>query len=345
MNHERILIEGIGGIGGVVAARMLQAGYNPTLVTGNPAITAAINGSGLRIITSQSSVTVPAQAYTSLQEIPAGEPFDAAYLIMKTGTVLDAARSSLAWLKPDGYVVTLQNGIVEDAVAEIVGSGRVVGGVIAWNGVMHSAGVYEKTSPGNTFIGELDGSLTPRLDNIKAVLQTASPVVVSRNIRGALWSKLAINCTITTIGALTGDLLGDMMRDRRVRRIFIRTYGEVVEVAEAQGIQLERIAANPKALYAPRDAGMFTIFFKEVLARLVAMKYGKVKSSSLQSLERGRKTEIDTLNGYVVREAQRVGVPVPVNTALTDMTREIENSTRRISRQNIDDLLARLPGL
>lgn len=340
MMADRILIEGIGGIGGVVAARMILHGYDPVLVTNNPEITAAINANGLQITTPEGASTVPAQAHTHLSEVSTDEGFDAAYLIMKANTVLDAVRETMPLLKTDGYVVTFQNGIVEDAVAEVIGRERVVSGIIGWGGTMHAPGVYEKTSIGTTHIGELDGQITDRLRALEKAMATSADVVVTTNIRGALWSKLAINCTITTIGALTGDTLGVMLQDKRMRRAFLRAYSEVVDTAEASGVKLERIAANPRSLYVPPNAGSLTWWVKDLLVRFVGRKYGKLKSSSLQSLERGRKTEIDYLNGYVVEQAKHVNVPTPVNAALVRMIKQIEAGERQIQRTNLDDLLA-----
>jgi 2-dehydropantoate 2-reductase len=342
IGDTRILIEGIGGIGGVIAARMIQAGYNPALVTANEEITGAINREGLRITTPEGAAIVPARAYTSLDNLPPDERFDAAYLLMKANSVVEAAQKTVPWLTPEGYVVTLQNGIVEDAVSAAIGSRRVVSGIIGWGGTMTAPGVYEKTSTGETHIGELSGAITHRLTELKSALECATPVVVTENIRGALWSKLAINCTITTLGALTGDLLGEMLQDRQTRRVFMRTYGEVVETADALGIRLERIAANPRTLYVPPKANPFTLFVRDLLVRVVGRRYGKLKSSMLQSLERGRKTEIDFLNGYVVEQAKKVNVPTPVNAALTQMIREIEDGTRKIERKNLDELLAQI---
>ncbi|NWF67633.1 MAG: 2-dehydropantoate 2-reductase [Chloroflexi bacterium] len=338
MIQQRILIEGIGGIGGVLAAKIIQAGYAPVLVTNNQAITDAIKLYGLRIKDGAELYSVPVpNIFTALEDVPFGD-FDAAYLIMKADGVVTAAKKSLPLLKPDGYVVTFQNGIVEDIVAEAIGAQRVISGIIGWGGTMDKIGMYEKTTIGNIHLGELDGKITERLKNLATVCETCTPVIVTDNIRGALWSKLAINCTITTIGALTGETLGQLVRDGRVRKLFLRTYAEVVDTAEASGIRLERIATDPKLLYLPRGANFVQALFKNALVRVVGMRYSKQKSSSLQSLERGRKTEIDYLNGYVVRQAQNVNVPTPVNAALVRMMKAIESGQRKVEPRNVEDL-------
>ncbi|MFW5747996.1 MAG: ketopantoate reductase family protein [Chloroflexota bacterium] len=342
---ERILIEGVGGIGGVVAARMIQAGYGPTLVTNNEEITRAINTGGLRINSPEGVAVVRARAYTRLDEIGDEGPFDVAFLIMKANSVVEAAQATVPLLAPEGFVVTCQNGIVEDAVGAAIGDERVLAAIIVWGGTMHAPGVYERTSIGPSVIGERDGSITDRVRLVERLLQTATPVVVTQNIRGAQWSKLAINCTITTIGALTGDYLGVMLEDRRVRLAFMAAYAEVINTAQALGIQLEKVVSNPMILYVPPDAAAPTRFAKDLALRFVGRKYRRLKSSSLQSLERGRKTEIDFLNGYVVEQAQKVGVATPVNARLVQLIKEIESGQRPIARSNLDDLFVVVPAL
>lgn len=339
MASERILIEGIGGIGGVVAAKLIAAGYAPVLVTNNPAITTAIQRDGLRLTTPEGSTSVQATVYTTLGEVPADQRFDAAYLIMKANGVIAAAGQTLPLLKTDGYLVTFQNGLVEDAVAAVVGTERVIGATVGWGGTMHSPGVYEKTSPGATHIGELDGHISERVQRLGAALEHSAPVEISANMRGVLWSKLALNCAITTMGAVIGETIAGTLSDARLRRLCLRAYAEVVDTAEAHGITLERIAANPKLLYLKPGTGGLQALIKDLIVRYVGRKYGRVKASMLQSLERGRKTEIDFLNGYAVRKAAEVGIAAPVNAALTTLIQEIEDGTRQISKENIADLL------
>lgn len=335
---ERVAVSGIGGIGGVIAGAMLNAGLTPVLITGNKSITEAIQQDGLHVRMPGRSFTVRAEVYTSVSDAAGGGLFDAAYLCMKANSVVDAAAETARFLSPAGYVVTYQNGIVEDAVGQAIGIERVLSGIIAWGGTMHAPGQYERTTPGKTFIGELDGRITPRVNTVAAAVAHAGPVSISQNMRGVLWSKLAINCTINSVGAIAGGTLGELLADRRVRQIFLRTYSEVVDTAEAQGVRLEPIAANPKLLYVPPGAGRVTLFSKDLLARMLGRKYRHARSSTLQSLERGRKTEVNFLNGYVVAAARKIGVSAPMNEALTRMIREIEGGKRGIGRHNIDEL-------
>jgi 2-dehydropantoate 2-reductase len=335
-----ILIEGVGGVGGVIASELIRAGVKPTLVCGNPGISAAIASRGLQLTTPERSFRVEAQAVTSLDDLPAGKRYDAALLVMKANRVMDAARDTLEHLSPDGFVVTFQNGIVEDAVAGVVGADKLVSGIIGWGATMREPGVYQRTSGGKTYLGELDSEPRERTSELGKILQTATPVDVNRNMRGVLWSKLAINCIVTSMGGLTGLTLGKMMAERRLRTVFAAVYREVVDTAHALGIRLEKIAADPELLYVSRDASWFRRQFKDILFRIVGRKYGNVRSSMIQSLERDRPTEIDFLNGYVVQQAARVGLPVPVNAGLVAMIKQIERGERPMQLSNLEALLS-----
>lgn len=338
----RVLIAGLGGIGGVMAGELVRAGHEPVLLSGNPDIARAIEADGLRYTTPAGSWTVSTRAWPTAADLPDGTRVDAALLAMKATRVLEAARDVAPLLADDGFVVTLQNGLVEDAVAEVVGAERIVSGIIGWGGTLHAPGVVERTSAGATHLGELDGSDTPRLRELSALLEPTGEIVTTANIRGALWSKLAINACITTLGAVTGQTLGEMLADRRARRLFLAVYAEVVDTATALGITLERVAADPYLLYLPRDAGWLTRVRKDLLARVVGLKYRRLRSSSLQSLERGRPTEVEFLNGHVVARAAEVGVPTPLNAALTAMVHELESGEREIHPRNLGPLVALL---
>lgn len=335
MAKPRALIAGIGGIGGVIAGCMAKAGYAPVLVTNNEAITDAIRDKGLRLTMHTGKSHTTPDVYTTLDDVPDDVPFDAAFLVMKAQAVVETAQAVISRISPDGYVATFQNGIVEDGVAEAVGRERVIGVTIGWGGTMIAPGVYERTSPGNTLIGELDGSTSERLRALAAALETAGPVVMSENIMGVKWSKLAVNSTVTTIGALTGETLGEMLARPEVRRLCLAVYSEGVNTALAAGVQLERIAADPMMMYVPEGAGWFTRWRKDLFMRFVGRKYGRSKASMLQSLERGRLTEVDYLNGYIVDKAKAMGVATPLNARLVELIHEIERGERKSTPANI----------
>src|SRR2546426_9487255 len=141
-------------------------------------------------------------------------------------------------LKPDGAVVCLQNGLPEERVARIVGAQRVLGAVIGWSATMSEPGEYVITGGGKFTLG---GS-SPRLEHARLVLQHAFPVRVTYNLAGARWSKLAMNCAMSTLGAITGFSLGELAARRYVRTLALRIVAEVVDAARARGVTLEAVA-------------------------------------------------------------------------------------------------------
>lgn len=340
MSGPRILVQGVGGIGGIVCARLLRAGHDVTMVTGNPDIARAVNDGGLSVTTTGERFTHRGgEAYARLEDLPGGSQFDVSLLIMKAHPVVDASRRTVPLLEPqEGYIVTCQNGIVEDAVMEVAGSERVLSGIVGWGGTMHEPGVYEKTGPGEIHLGEMDGRITERVRTLGRILEDVTPVVITDNITGALWSKLAINSIVTTMGALTGQTLGEMLGQRRIRDVALVMYREVVDTAHALGVKLERIAADPQILYLPVDAGWATRLIKDLIARYVGSRYSGLRSSMLQSLERGRPSEVDYLNGHVVKKARERGIDVPVNERIVELIHEIEKGRRRIRPDNFHDL-------
>lgn len=343
----RILLMGCGSIGGIIAGSLLHKGHDLTLTTHNEAIHQAIVTNGLQIVRPQGNalIDVPdCDVHVDLEAVT--EPFDIVMLAMKATGVEEAARNVESRLAPDGFAVTLQNGIVEDRVGEILGRERVVGALVGWGATMYAPGVYEMTSRGETTIGELDGAESERIRQLKAILEAATPTTITPNIYGALWSKLAINCVVTTLGAVTGQQLGAMLRRPRVRRLALAIVSEVLDVAEAQGITPEPVGGtlDLARLYLPptRRSGGFGpgLLMRHTIMLAVGIKFRRLKSSMLQSMERGRRPEIDFMNGHVVAQGQKVQVPTPVNAALVEMVKEIEAGRLASQPENLAPLIA-----
>jgi 2-dehydropantoate 2-reductase len=337
--HERVLLLGCGSVGGVIAGGLLREGIEVSIVTHNQGITERINKNGIRLSTPLGKWNVKAQAFTNLDGVQG--PFRTVLLAMKATDVEPAVRELSNRLEAGGYVVTLQNGIVEDRIGEILGRDRVIGALVGWGATMRPSGEYEMTSQGETVIGELDGRESLRVKRLRHLLEYAAPTTVSTNIYGVLWSKLAINCTITTLGAVTGQLLGEMLRQRRIRRLSLNITSEVVDVAEAHGIKLEPVGGtlDVHRLYLPPNQRFgrlrFNVILKHAIMLAVGLKFRRLKSSMLQSLERGRRPEIDFMNGYVVERGRDVDVPTPVNKSLTTLVHEIEAGERPIHPSNL----------
>ncbi len=338
----RILVQGIGGVGGLLAGELLRAGVALTLVTGNPKITAAINRNGIAISTPDTSFQVTASAYTALDDLPASQSFECAYLAMMAGGVVNAARAALPLLRDDGYFVAFQNGFVEEAIGHAVGIERVISATVALGSSMEAPGIYRRTTAGRIIIGEMDGYKSSRVEGLQRTLSNVVDTEISHNIVGVLWGKLIWNGAVSCLCAISGKLLGELFDCEVGRELFFLAFRESVDTATAQRVDIEPVIVDPGDYYlAPSHSATRR---DEILKRLTVFveKYAGVTPSTLESLKRGRKSEIDFLNGYILEKANASQLNLPLNKAVIEMVHEIEAGSRRIDPANLDELYAAL---
>ncbi|AUX48051.1 hypothetical protein SOCE26_095780 [Sorangium cellulosum] len=345
----RLLVVGCGGIGGIIAAHLFEQGHDVTAFTTNPLIADAINAGGFRVRGEASPGTVRGRA---LREIGPGErPFDYILLATQPPQVEEAARSVVAHLAPAGAMICLQNGLCEERIARIAGPERTFGGIIAWGASMVEPGVYDRTSSGGFVLGRLDGASDTRLHELARILEAIGPTTVTDNLAGARWSKLAINCAISSLGTVGGDRLGALLRHRFVRRLALEVMTETVQVARAAGVRLEKVAGTLDLDWialtdAERTAvGSPGLFAKHALILAVGARYRRLRSSMLAAIERGRPPAVDFLNGEVVARGAALDIATPINAAVRDEVLAIAARTRKPSLELLRALFDRTRGL
>jgi 2-dehydropantoate 2-reductase len=327
MDKPRILLLGCGGIGGVIAAALLERGEDLTIVTHNPAIAAALNAQGLTVNDESRQRTVSAPATATIPDGAA--PFDFVFLATQPIQVEEAARSAAGLLAAGGAAVCFQNGLCEQRVAPIIGAERTVGAIVAWGASMLAPGTYERTSAGGFAIGQLDGKTHPRLATLHRVLSAIGPVDITHNLRGARWSKLAINCAISSLGTIGGDRLGALLKHRFVRRLALEVMTEAVTVARARGVRLEKVSGTLDLDWVALTeserllSGSPTLMAKHALLLAVGAKFRRLRSSMLAAIERGREPAVDFLNGEIVWRGNTLGIPTPLNARIIDSIRTI----------------------
>jgi 2-dehydropantoate 2-reductase len=318
---QRFLVVGCGGIGGIVAAHLAADGHDVTTLTTNARIAEALRTNGFCVVGEEGPGTVRGRVVTELAE--GTEPFDYILLATQPPQVEEAARGVVSFLAPEGAMVTFQNGLCEERIAKIAGPERTLGGVVAWGAMMLEPGVYERTSPGGFVLGRIDGAHDERLEPLAHALGSIGEAVVTNNLAGARWSKLAINCAITSLGALGGDRLGALLMHRFIRRLTLEVMSEVVHTARAHGVRLEKVSGTLDLDWiALTDAerqeslGSPSLFAKHAVLLAVGTKFRKMRSSMLSAMERGRPPAVDFLNGEITSRGQKLGVATPINAAL-----------------------------
>lgn len=337
----RVLLFGCGAIGGVIAASLVRAGADVTVVTGNRDISAAIARRGLSVVEldeSQWAIVPPRAPVTSAAEL-SGSSFDLCLLSTKTTTLESAVREALPLLRPGAQLVCLQNGLPEDRVAGFgVAPERLLGCVVGFGATLGQSGQSRRTSSGGLTLGRaLPYAGRPAkaaddapLREVAGLLSQAFPVKLVDDLRPSRWSKLAINCATSTLGAAGGDTLGRLLRHRFVRRLALEVWSELTAVAAKTGVRMAKVAgtldiARLALTEAERQARVGTpgLFYKHSLVLAVGLKFRRMRSSMLVAIERGRTPEIDWLNGEVVRRGAALGVPTPVNAALWRLIHDI----------------------
>jgi 2-dehydropantoate 2-reductase len=336
--NESIAVVGAGAIGGTTAAFLAQSGCDVELVCKHQETATLAATSGLHVFGVRGDHRVKVKTVREIRELKPGK--DVVLLATKATDCLDAARALLPVLGEYTAVVSLQNGICEDAIAGVIGRGRIVGCVVGWGASMHGPTELEVTSEGEFVIGNVDGRRDDRLPRLKQMLDHVVPTRISDNIMGELYSKLIINSCINSLGVITGQRLGELLADAGVRQIFVGLMREAMAVAKALGVKVEPGGGGKLDYYSFLASTSFLARLRRHLTiRLIGFKYRRIRSSSLQSLERGRKTEIDYLNGYVCDRGREQGVPTPLNQAVVTMVKEIEDQVRKITPKNLNDRL------
>jgi 2-dehydropantoate 2-reductase len=238
-------------------------------------------------------------------------PADLVIVLVKSYHTRAAIEGVAALIGPDTMVMSLQNGLGhEDILAEVVGRPRVLAGKTYAGGVLLGPGHVRIGVRGKeTLIGELDGSDTARVQAIAAAFNGAGLLTtVSRNIIGTIWDKLLINVATGALGGITRLTYGDMYEIAEIEACAVAAVAEAMAVAAASGVLLS--IAEPRQAWLMASAGLPREF----------------KTSMLQSLENGAMTEIDFINGAVVRRGEACGVPTPVNRTLVACMKGVERA-------------------
>jgi 2-dehydropantoate 2-reductase len=322
--EEQILVAGAGALGSVVGGLLARAGHAVTLLGRRPHLD-AVARDGLLIVGPVGPHRVAGLACVSDGRALAGR-WDVILLTVKAFDTAAAAAEVAAHLAPDGVLVSLQNGLGNlEAAAEAVGAARVLGGRVIFGAELVRPGHARVTVFADpVLIGSpdaRDARLAAAAARWAAALDNAGvPTAASDRIVATLWEKVLYSAALNPLGALRGLTYGQLAADADGRAVMDRVIAEAFAVARAEGV----------ALAWPDDAAYRDVFYGRLVPSTAAHR-----SSMLQDLERGRRTEIDAINGAVAARGAARGVPAPANQALTHLVRARErNGTREAAACN-----------
>lgn len=304
----KICVLGAGALGCAIGAALAQAGADVWLLNRSKAHVDAMNDAGLVLVSTEGEQRVPVQATTDAQEVGT---VDLVIVLVKSFHTREAITGARALIGKDTLVLSLQNGLGhEDVIGEIVGRERVLAGKTYVGGVLLAPGrIVSGTAGKQTFLGELDGTVTERARRIAALFNDAGlATTVSDNILGVMWDKLLVNVATGALSGITRLPYGDLYAVPELKATALAAVAEAMAVARKAGIRLQ--FTEPEQAWKRAAEGLPAEF----------------KASMLQSLEKGSITEIDFINGAVVRGGQRLGVATPVNATLVGCIKGIERA-------------------
>jgi 2-dehydropantoate 2-reductase len=292
----KICIIGAGAMGGLYGCRLLLAGQDVQFIEQRRAAVDALNNGDYLFDGIDGEHRIKAPAATSADGLP---PADIAFIHTDTNNTQAAGEHARAVLKPGGWAVTFQNGVGNvETLCEILGESNVVGGISYHSAASPKPGHATHTNANKTWIGELAGGGSDRVSQLRDLLAGAKfDPHIADSIQSVIWTKFMLNCAVNPICALTGLRSGEVGTDEAAREMQGRILDETLAVIAAKGITLTD--PDPKGS----------------IARIVGKAFNK--PSMLQHMEAGLRTEIDSINGAVVREGAALGIATPYNHALT----------------------------
>ncbi|MEX3926741.1 ketopantoate reductase family protein [Paraburkholderia sp. BR10936] len=304
----KIAILGAGALGCAIGAALTEGGHETWLLDRSPVHVETMLRDGLQVDDDKGTRRIAVRAAIQASEIGAA---DVVIVLVKSFHTDAAMRGAIALIGPETLVLSLQNGLGhEDVLADIVGRERVLAGKTYVGGVLRGPGRIQSGVTGKaTYIGELDGQLTRRAKTIAEAFNAAGLLtIVSDNIMGTMWDKLLVNVATGAITGITRLTYGQLYDEPLLKATALAAVSEAIAAAQAAGIRLSM--TDPEQAWTLAAAGLSPAF----------------KTSMLQSLEKASVTEIDFINGSVVRWGQRLGVPTPVNATLVACIKGIERA-------------------
>ena len=331
----RIAIYGAGSLGTVLGAYLARSGVSVDLVNHNQAHVEALRKNGAHI-TGTVDFTVPVAAI--LPEEMTGA-YDIVFLMTKQLNNRETVAFLKKYLSEDGLIVTLQNGIPEDSVAEIVGPEHTVGVVVEWGATLSAPGVCTRTSAPDSLsfhMGGMPGIPEEQLLKVKNVLEKMCPVEIEANLPGARWSKLLINAAFSGLGTVIGGTFGDVTADPQAREIAVRCMKEVIDVGRAAGVEFAPVQGKDivRLFYWKNPVKKS---FAKMLLPVAMKKHAAIEPSMLQDLKKGKPCEIGAINGVVCEWGTKKRIPTPVNDRIVEIVRYIQEGKRSPSRENLKD--------
>ncbi len=344
----RIGIIGAGAVGSYVGGYLSRDGHDVTLIDPWPAHVDAMNEHGVRLegMSEEECFTaqVSAMHLTDVQSLARRGALDLVFICMKSYDTEWATHLIKDYLSSNAFVVSLQNCINEDTIARVVGWGRTVGCIAAkisveLTGPASVVRGVSKTAGGPPVfrVGEVHGRITPRIEQVAEMLSSVDGAIATSNLWGERWTKLVANAMRNGICAASGMTANECDREPITRQLAIAVAGEAVRVGQAQGYDVETINGRPANDWVQAlngDSALIAAMEHEMEASTVKRSDSFIPSMA-QDVNKGRRTEIEHINGVVVNKGLAVGIASPSNQRVLEAVQRVERGERTPALSNL----------
>lgn len=336
INDLKISIYGAGSLGTILGAYITKNNVKVDLINRNKAHIEALKANGAKIVgTVNMNVKVNA---IHIDELDKNTKYDVIFLLTKQQDNKNVANYLKDFISDNGVLVTLQNGLPEYLLQEVLGEEKVLGCTVNWGATLKEPGVCELTSTTDKLTFSL-GSFTEKnkdkIPVVKEILELMGPTEIDENFIGTRWSKLLVNSAFSGMSTVLGVNFGEVAKNKKSRKYAQALIKECIDICKAQNIKLEPIQGKDVAKLMD-----YKTKFKKKLAFMIIpiaiKKHRLIKASMLQDIEKGKKCEIEAINGVITKKGREVGVETPVNNKVIEVVKKIENGELKPSWDNLN---------
>ena len=330
-----VAIYGAGAMGTVLGAYITKAGYEIDLINRNKEHVSILKTTGAKI-TGKVEFT---QKVSALLPEEMSKQYDIILLMTKQKYNTDIVNFLLPYMTDNAVICTMQNGLPEISVANVIGKDKTIGCTMSWGATFHGKGVSELTSKATrdtlTFsIGKYGNNDESLFNYIVELLNTMGDVKIEDNFIGARWAKLLVNAAFSGLSVITGATFGQLAKNRPSRKLALKAIKECIDVAHKANIVIEPIQGKDVVKlmnYNNFIKKQFSLFIIPIAMK----KHKNIRSSMLRDLDKGLKCEVDAINGVVCSSGDEVGIDTPVNDRIVEIVRKIENKELEYKWSNL----------
>ncbi len=341
--NKKIAVLGTGAIGSSVAADLTDAGLDVAIIDQWPQHVEAMRERGLRVQMPDMDLRLPVRAHHLCELASLKTQFDIVLLVVKSFDTRWMCELIAPYFRSDGVFVGIQNSMNNETISSIIGRERVVGCCVELSAEIFTPGLVQRNTArkGTWFaVGELDGAITPRAEEMRALIAHVGVTEITPNIEGTKWTKLIANCM--TMGPF--GLLGVRNAEARdlpgIVDISVRLGKEAMEVGTALGYGVEPVFGLTADDFAGSDDQVLITAMKTLLGHVGT----RSRTAPIHDHIKGRRSEMDYINGLVSHRARELGIPTPCNDAVAEIGNMIDDGEMEMGLSNYDLLRSKIAG-